>query len=179
MSDLKALRLFGSYLCRRAIDTQAIFTYAEGARAPLRALVGSMLPKQEWEHFQDGIHSPMVDAEAALQLVLREVRLLMGEPGRTIGRWDGEKCANPKRVAQPGDAEHRLLVPESEVGRLLGKAGAHINGIRQTTTAHIVLPPRGPGSMPTPRVMIVSGSAAAVSAAVQLVKKGCPSVRDQ
>lgn len=67
-SDLKALRMHGACLRRRLIDTQALFSYANGVRAPLRALVESMLPAAEWGDFQARPRRPLALAPQAARV---------------------------------------------------------------------------------------------------------------
>ena len=172
-SDLKAVRLHGPALRRRIIDTQAIYEYAGGGRPSLRSLVGALLP-QSWGGFQVGSHSPADDANAALQLVVRELQLLASDGGRAVGAWtplDADATAAPAALA-------KLLIPESEVGRLIGKGGKQINSIRQLTGCTLSLAARVEGATPPPRLLVVSGEAEGVRAAVARVRAACATAAD-
>ena len=172
-SDLKAVRLHGPALRRRIIDTQAIYEYAGGGRPSLRSLVGALLPLS-WGGFQAGSHSPADDANAALQLVVRELQLLASDGGRAVGAWtplDADAPATPAVQA-------KLLIPESEVGRLLGKGGKQINSIRQLTGCTLSLAARVEGATPPPRLLVVSGEADGVRAAVARVRAACATAAD-
>mmetsp|Transcript_41264 Transcript_41264/g.113513 ORF Transcript_41264/g.113513 Transcript_41264/m.113513 type:complete len:352 (+) Transcript_41264:56-1111(+) len=116
-SDLRALHLHGHGLRRRLIDTEALYPFEGQRRAPLRALVARLLLDDgsgggggggssggggsgggaRWAHFQDEgkVHAPLEDAEAALQLVLRELRLLRSQPGRALCEWDASRPPKP------------------------------------------------------------------------------------
>ena len=88
--DLKVLRLHGPELEARVVDTQALYPLPAGVgHARLKALVEDMLPAEAWRHFQavGAAHPPDQDANAALELVTRELELLLEQPQRRIGVW--------------------------------------------------------------------------------------------
>ena len=111
------------------IDTEALYPYEGGRRAPLRALVAAFradfLPRDSrWEHFQEegAVHEPTLDAEAALQVVLQPGCPRFARPrAAEASRW---ALAPPK----PGEVEQRYAVA-ANVGALIGRQGATIKSI--------------------------------------------------
>ena len=70
---------------------------------------------QRWLGFQaEGkVHAPQEDAEAALRIVLRELRLLRAEASRTLCEWDGTP---PAQLGTPGQMERRVSVFARQTG---------------------------------------------------------------
>ena len=186
-ADLRCLRLHGACLGRRLIDTQCIYRRADGKSPSLKTLVDAMLVDDaagaKWRGFQTAAHDPALDAEAPLRLVLRELSLLQAHPGRMAGEWSGGASqvggagasAAPAPAPAPA-ATARFKVVESDVGKVLGKAGANINALRQRTGCKVTLADRGPGKSPAPRLLELSGSAQAVALAAKLLVEVCPNV---
>ena len=59
-------------------------------------------------------------------------------------------------------------MPDSQVGKLIGKAGATINAIRAKSGASMSFGPRGEGKAPPPRLLVVRGAPEAVKNAASL-----------
>jgi uncharacterized protein (DUF1810 family) len=148
--DLKVLRLHGPELEARVVDTQALYPLPAGVgHARLKALVEDMLPAEAWRHFQavGAAHPPDQDANAALELVTRELELLLEQPQRRIGVWsssDGSGgnrggCSKRPITANDSRAIRTLLVAESDVGRLIGKKGSKIELLRADSGAQLEL----------------------------------------
>ena len=168
--DLKVLRLHGPELEARVVDTQALYPLPAGVgHARLKALVEDMLPAEAWRHFQavGAAHPPDQDANAALELVTRELELLLEQPQRRIGVWsssDGSGgnrggCSKRPITANDSRAIRTLLVAESDVGRLIGKKGSKIEQLRADSGAQLELlslaesHTRGGGTDDTKRVL--------------------------
>ena len=172
-SDLRALQLHGSALARRCIDTEALYPYEGGRRAPLRALVAAFradfLPRDSrWEHFQEegAVHEPTLDAEAALQVVLRELRLLRASPGRALCGGLALGPAPPK----PGEVEQRYAVKAANVGALIGRQGATIKSIIASSGARLDLASLDAASPHAPRLLVVRGQSSECAAALLLIR---------
>ena len=172
-SDLRALQLHGSALARRCIDTEALYPYEGGRRAPLRALVAAFradfLPRDSrWEHFQEegAVHEPTLDAEAALQVVLRELRLLRASPGRALCGGLALGPAPPK----PGEVEQRYTVKAANVGALIGRQGATIKSIIASSGARLDLASLDAASPHAPRLLVVRGQSSECAAALLLIR---------
>ena len=67
-------------------------------------------------------------------------------------------------------------VPEGDVGKIIGKAGATIKTLRQRSGASVQLAERGPGKFPAPRLIELRGTAEAVALAKQMLESMCSSV---
>ena len=156
--DLRCLRLHGAALRRRVVDTMWIFRTMGGGSAPLKDLVAEMLAEVgDWADFQKGAHGALRDAEAALALVLRELRLLVEQRGHRVGTWSGgERCK-------------RYRVLESDAGKIIGRQGAKINELRAKSGAEVKLHERR-SSSPV-RVLEIRGEAEAVSCAERLMRE--------
>lgn len=183
-ADLHCLQMHGACLRRRVIDTQHLFRQAERDKMPaLRTLVAAMLAEEaaggsKWHSFQSGSHEPLLDAEAPLQLVLRELRLLTAQPDRPVGRWSGGPAdsAATAAAAVVTAISRSFRVPEGEVGKIIGKAGATIKALRQRSGASVHLAERGEGKCPAPRLIELSGPAEAIALALQMLRELCSSV---
>ena len=167
-SDLRALQLHGSALARRCIDTEALYPYEGGRRAPLRALVAAFLEGPRWAHFQEegAVHEPTLDAEAALQVVLRELRLLRASPGRALCGGLALGPAPPK----PGEVEQRYAVKAANVGALIGRQGATIKSIIASSGARLDLASLDAASPHAPRLLVVRGQSSECAAALLLIR---------
>lgn len=114
-----------------------------------KSLVEDMLPAEAWRHFQavGAAHPPDQDANAALELVTRELELLLEQPQRRNGVWsssDGSGgncggCSKRSITANDSRAIRTLLVAESDVGRLIGKKGSKIEQLRAYSGAQLEL----------------------------------------
>tara|TARA_B110001452_G_C15197327_1_gene415578 strand:- start:296 stop:1354 length:1059 start_codon:yes stop_codon:yes gene_type:complete len=182
-ADLHCLQLHGACLRRRVVDTQHLYRQENGKMPALKTLVAAMLAEEEagsskWHAFQGASHDPLLDAEAPLQLVLRELRLLTAEPGRPVGKWGGGPAdsAAAAAAAAVSAISRSYRVPEGDVGKIIGKAGATIKTLRQRSGASVQLAERGPGKFPAPRLIELRGTAEAVALAKQMLESMCSSV---
>ena len=123
----------------------------------------------------------MLDARAPLQLVLRELGLLVADPGRAVGVWSGGAVAasagaGGAEAAGPAGASRSFRVAESDVGKVIGKGGSAIKALRQLSGAAVTLAERGGGKAPAPRLLVLSGAAEAVELGTKLLVELCPAV---
>ena len=168
--DLEVLRIHGTALVDRVIDTQAIYPLADRRSARLKTLVESILPRDKWSNFQmDGAHHPpYADAEASLDLVLHEVDELTRDPRRSIGRWN----APPVTF---------VLVPGLTIGSLVGRGGETIRSIREQSRATVIVynSEDNPGlgnDDKSKRLVGISGEDDAVANALSLIQRHVPSM---
>lgn len=108
----------------RIIDTAPLFK-SEGKTIGLRALAADHLKTKIQEPGKG--HPPLVDAYTAIDIVIKLMK----------NKISLQRKAVPANSTQT--LTHDLEIPETHIGKLIGKGGANIQSIRDTTKAKIVI----------------------------------------
>ena len=127
--DLKALRIRGAPLRRRAVDTMLLHWGPRMGAPGLRALLAAVPDAGDLGGFQAGSHDAGDDVNATVRVALHD--LARCGDGLDVGP------AFAPRHAQAVDDRPRshFEIPEALVGRLIGKKGAVLAALRAAAPA--------------------------------------------
>ncbi|KAJ2162650.1 RNA binding protein, heterogenous nuclear RNP-K like protein [Coemansia sp. RSA 552] len=96
---------------------------------------------------------------------------------RTSRRHSPSPPHSSSRRPPHTDHEEKLVVPDSVAGRLIGRNGSHLAGLKASSGARIELSPRTKTT--ADRIVTVAGSASRVSHACRLIRDSVQSFQDQ